>query len=94
MLSKTELLRIFVTVSESSSFKEAAIKLKISPQKVTRSIKELEKTLGDKLFYRNTRTINITDLGQSILEDSKFATSHIDNLFSLEETVNITAPIF
>jgi len=103
MLSKTELLRIFITASESTSFKETAFKLQISPQKVTRSIRELEKILGDRLFYRNTRSIQITSFGSKILEDARVVINNINEIFSkrsdntdeiLDGHVSITSPVF
>ncbi|MFD3320613.1 helix-turn-helix domain-containing protein [Alteromonas macleodii] len=46
MLNRLEMLRIFCTAAESSSFKEAANRLGISPQAVTRAVKELERLQG------------------------------------------------
>ncbi|MEI7145769.1 LysR family transcriptional regulator [Pectobacterium brasiliense] len=43
-----------MTATRSNSFKEAAEKMGTTPQTVSRSIKELESTLGEILFYRNT----------------------------------------
>ena len=42
MLNRLEMLRIFCMAAEASSFKEAAHRLGISPQAVTRAVKELE----------------------------------------------------
>ena len=60
MLNRLEMLRIFCTAAESSSFKEAANRLGISPQAVTRAVKELEQLQGELLFHRNTRHIQVT----------------------------------
>ena len=46
MLNRLEMLRIFCTAAESRSFKEAANRLGISPQAVTRAVKELERLQG------------------------------------------------
>jgi DNA-binding transcriptional LysR family regulator len=46
MQNQLEMLRIFKVAAESSNFKEASIRLSISPQSVTRAIKELEELLG------------------------------------------------
>ncbi len=42
MQNKLEMIRIFCVAAESRNFKEAATQLGISPQLVTRAIKELE----------------------------------------------------
>lgn len=60
MLNRLEMMRIFCVAAESPSFKEAAARLGVSPQAVTRAIKGLEHTLGEPLFYRNTRHMRIT----------------------------------
>ena len=49
------MLRIFCTAAESRNFKEAATRLGVSPQAVTRAVKELEDHVGELLFHRNTR---------------------------------------
>jgi DNA-binding transcriptional LysR family regulator len=49
MQNQLEMLRIFKVVAESLNFKEAAVRLGISPQSVTRAIKELEDQLGEPL---------------------------------------------
>lgn len=46
MLSKSELLRVFVFAADSKTFRDAAEKLNMSPQSVSRVIKTLEETYG------------------------------------------------
>ena len=101
MLNRLEMMRIFCVAAESPSFKDAAVRLGVSPQAVTRAIKELEHTLGEPLFYRNTRHMRITDFGEQLAHRAKDSIAEIDELFrpndSLPEsdvagTVRITAP--
>ncbi|WP_171291155.1 LysR family transcriptional regulator, partial [Acinetobacter baumannii] len=47
MHNKLEMMRIFCVAAESRNFKEAATQLGISPQAVTRAIKELEEQRGE-----------------------------------------------
>ena len=54
MLNRMEMVRIFCTAAEAGSFREAATRLGISPQGVTRAIQALETELGESLFHRNT----------------------------------------
>lgn len=84
MLNRVEMLRIFSVVAEASSFKEAATRLAISPQKVTRIIQELEKITGELLFHRNTRSIQITEFGEKFHHRVKDVVHQVDELF-LEE---------
>jgi DNA-binding transcriptional LysR family regulator len=102
MLNRLEMMRIFCTTAESTSFKEAALRLGVSPQAVTRAIKELEQTVGEPLFYRNTRQMRITDFGEHLASRAKDMVSGIDALFApvsdekdsnLAGTVRITAPV-
>lgn len=57
MLNRLEMLRIFCCAAELGSFKEAAIRLAISPLAVTRAVQELERLQGEMLFHRNTRQL-------------------------------------
>lgn len=73
MQNRQEALRIFCAAAEEMNFKYTAARLGISPQKVTRAIKELELLLGEQLFNRNTRNVKITDFGLGFLELAKTA---------------------
>lgn len=81
MLNRLELLRIFSAAAACPSFREAAVKLGVSPQVVTRAIRQLEDELGETLFHRNTRRVQITTFGQSLAARAQSALSSIDNLF-------------
>ena len=72
MQNKLEMMRIFCVAAESRNFKEAATQLGISPQVVTRAIKELEAQRGEILFYRSTRQIKITADGERFGKASTF----------------------
>lgn len=89
MLNNLEMLRVFNTVAESHSFKEAASRLGASPQKITRTIKELEKITGEVLFHRNTRSIKITDYGESFHKQVKNVLAKVDELLSIETPKNL-----
>ncbi|PPC94086.1 MAG: LysR family transcriptional regulator [Methylotenera sp.] len=83
MQNQLEMLRIFKVVAESTNFKEAAVRLGISPQSVTRAIKELEALLGEPLFYRSTRNTTITGLGKQMALKSEGIIEQIDTLFQI-----------
>ena len=59
----------FVRVAESQSFAEAARQMRVSRSVVTTRIQQLEEFVGAPLFHRNTRSVRLSDLGQSFLRD-------------------------
>jgi DNA-binding transcriptional LysR family regulator len=85
--NQLEMLRIFKAVVESLNFKEAAVKLGISPQSVTRAIKELEQMLGEPLFYRNTRNTTITEFGKQMAQKSAGLIEQMDALFQINKSI-------
>ena len=102
MLNRLEMMRIFCATAEAASFKEAAARLGISPQAVTRAVKELELLLGEPLFYRNTRQIRITEFGEQLALRAREAIISVDELFltagkqhehDIGGVVRITAPV-
>lgn len=82
MQNQLEMLRIFKVVSDSANFKEASIRLGISPQSVTRAIKEFEELLGEPLFYRSTRNTTITEFGKQLAQKSTGVLEQVDALFT------------
>jgi DNA-binding transcriptional LysR family regulator len=101
MQNQLEMLRIFKVVAESTNFKEASVRLGVSPQSVTRAIKELEELLGEPLFYRSTRNTTITEFGKQMAQKSEGVIDQIDAFFKpnkslsaqrLEGLVKITMP--
>ena len=59
----------FVRVAEAQSFAQAARQLRVSRSVVTARIQQLEDFVGAPLFHRNTRSVRLSDLGQSFLRD-------------------------
>ena len=101
MLNRLEMLRIFVAAADALSFKDAAIRLGISPQAVTRAIQELERLQSELLFHRNTRQIRITAFGEQLAATARERLALIDAMFIPSEAnkeqdyagiVRITAP--
>lgn len=102
MLSKTELLRVFVVAAESKTFRDAADRLNMSPQSVSRLIKTLEETYGELLFHRSTRTIKITKFGEQLFSHAVHALDVINEVFlfgsqnsnidELQGNITITTP--
>ena len=63
-----ELYKVFYYVASSLSFSEASKKLYISQSAVSQSIKTLEKKLGQSLFIRSTKKVQLTPAGSLLLK--------------------------
>ena len=63
-----ELYKVFYNVATSLSFSEASKKLYISQSAVSQSIKTLEKKLGQPLFIRSTKKVQLTSAGTLLLK--------------------------
>ena len=59
----------FVRVAESRSFTEAARQMRLSRSVVTARIQQLESFVGAPLFHRNTRSVQLSELGLTFLRD-------------------------
>lgn len=101
MLNRLELLKILCAAADAGSFREAATRLSMSPQSVTRAVQELEQQFGEILFHRNTRQVQITAFGQSLVEQARQTLDNVEQLFQrnvrngaeqVSGRVGITAP--
>lgn len=101
MSNRLELLRIFCTAAAAANFRDAALKLAVSPQVVTRAVRELEDELGEPLFHRSTRGVRLTDFGRALAERARSALGGVDQLFQRHDrralsqhagTVRVAAP--
>lgn len=59
-------LDAFLSVAETSSFRQSAQSLGISQPSVSARIRHLEAVLGVRLFHRTTRRVVITDAGERL----------------------------
>ena len=76
-MDRLQSLEVFVAVAETGSFAEGARKIGLSAPSVTRGVNALEARLGARLFTRTTRRVNLTEIGQSYLEDVRLALSQL-----------------
>ena len=60
-------LRAFESAGRHLSFTKAAVELNVTPGAISHQIKALEELLEVPLFYRLTRAIRLTDVGQAAL---------------------------
>lgn len=73
------LYKTFLVVAKSKSLSDASNKMNMEKPSISRNIKQLEDTLGIKLFYRNTNGMKLTAEGEELFE-------FVDKSFSLLET--------
>ncbi|OAL79668.1 LysR family transcriptional regulator [Acinetobacter sp. SFB] len=57
-------LRYFVMIATTGSFSTTAQHFKVPPSSVSRFISKLEQEIGQQLFYRNTRSVRLTEIGE------------------------------
>ena len=60
-------LTAFATVAAYKSFRKAAEELRVSPSTLSHGLRTLESRLGVRLLHRTTRSVAVTDAGQSLL---------------------------
>lgn len=67
-MKNIEQLITFKIAAEQGNFSKAALKLGITPAAIGKQIKALEKTIDAQLFYRTTRRVTLTELGEALYE--------------------------
>lgn len=93
-------LRAFSVAARQLSFKAAADALCVTPSAVSHRIRDLERHLGQRLFVRKTRAIELTDAGRALLEDIEPLLASLDrvveraNSRTPRRVLRITAPPF
>ncbi len=77
-MDKFEDLQAFVAVVEAGSFTAAADRLDTAKSAVSRRVSALEERLGVQLLRRTTRTLNLTETGQTFYEHSARILADLD----------------
>ncbi|MBS5927857.1 MAG: LysR family transcriptional regulator [Clostridium sp.] len=76
----TEALEYFIKVYEKKSVTSAAKDLFITPQGLSKTIKQLELDLQTELFYRGTRGVDATEYGELLYARAKHICYLIEDL--------------
>lgn len=71
-------LRTFCIAAEEGSFRDAAERLHITASAVSHQIKNLETELGRDLFERGTRSVHLTQAGESLYNDLRPILGELD----------------
>jgi DNA-binding transcriptional LysR family regulator len=62
-------LRVFLTLAEELHFGRTAERLRLTPSRVSQSLRELEDKLGAQLVHRTSRRVRLTSFGERVLEE-------------------------
>ena len=66
-MDKFRAIKFFVRISQLGSFTKVAEESNLAKSIVSKEIGRLEESLGLKLFYRSTRSLSLTPIGESYL---------------------------
>lgn len=84
-------LRYFLTVAREGSITAAANFLHVTQPTLSRQLKDLEETLGKKLFIRKSRSIDLTDEGRILRKRAEEILNMVEKVEeefnSMEETI-------
>ncbi|WP_390914850.1 LysR substrate-binding domain-containing protein [Pseudosulfitobacter sp. SM2401] len=72
-------VRIFATVAACGSFKDAAVRLAVTPGAVSRQILNLESAMGVQLFIRSNNAIRLSDTGTVFLRQCQSGLHILDH---------------
>jgi DNA-binding transcriptional LysR family regulator len=72
-------LRYFVAVAEELHFSRAAKRLHIAQPPLSQQIRKLEQFIGHALFTRNSRTVTLTQAGETLLERSRYLLRRLED---------------
>lgn len=81
-------LTAFVEAANGNNFSRAAERLGIKASTVSRYIKDLEQDLGIALFNRSTRTLHLTEGGQTFLHHARRVLTELDNAKAATSALN------
>jgi LysR family glycine cleavage system transcriptional activator len=73
-------LRAFSAAAEHTSFRLAAEELYLTASAVSHQIKQLEDTLGKRLFIRRPRSLKLSEAGQALANDLRPILNNLDEV--------------
>lgn len=88
MITFTRQFNAFLTVARMGNFTRAAAKLAISQSTLTVQIRNLEQTLGVRLFDRNRRQVSLTTVGRELIGPLDDIVERIESLVAGTQDVS------
>lgn len=82
-----ETLKIFLIVSKFRSFSRASNYLYLDPSTISKKIRQLERTVGQQLFTRNSQGVELTTAGIAFKDNAQKLLVDLKNLTALP-TIN------
>lgn len=67
-MDKSRVVALFLGVARCQSFSRAAAEAGLTPQAVSKAVRQLETHLGLRLLHRSTRSLSLTEEGQRLVE--------------------------
>ena len=90
-MDRLHAMRMFARVIDEGSFAAAARALNVSPAVATRLIAELEEHLGARLINRTTRSLALTETGESYLERVRHILLELEDAEALANASTVEA---
>ncbi len=88
----TELLRVFLLVASEGSISAAAERLHFSQPAVSKRLRSLEESIGEELFLRHNRGVELTEAGIRVREYAERITQLEEALQEELESLRAPAP--
>ncbi|MEM1266302.1 MAG: LysR family transcriptional regulator [Pseudomonadota bacterium] len=82
-------LKYFIATAELGQVSRAAIELSVSQSAVTAAVRELETTLGAKLFIRSAQGMMLTDSGRQFLATGYDIVAKVEDSLRVAETLGL-----
>ena len=79
--------RAFVVLAEELHFGRAARRLFITQPALSRTIRQIEQTIGVRLVDRTTRHVSLTPSGEALVDSARAAVEAFDNLDTRAATI-------
>lgn len=73
-------IQCFLHVAELANFTMAAVQLNLTPTAVSKQIKNLEQAIGEQLFLRSTRKVQLTEFGMIFYKKCKVIEDEISSV--------------
>lgn len=88
MILNMNQLRAFYTTAKLGSITKAARELMVTPPAITMQVKQLERTVGIRLLFRESHAIRLTDVGEAVFKKAENIFGEIREMENFFEDVS------